>query len=110
MKLQLFHICSSLLMSLLLLCPERGLTFPLHPVIPGYEAALMEAWMEPVERMEMMEKGRRSTAEYKRKYEEREDDMEDGDTQRNEVLSSIAGGLQAFNRQKGGFGFRFGRK
>uniref|UniRef100_A0A8C1U2F3 Pyroglutamylated RFamide peptide n=2 Tax=Cyprinus carpio TaxID=7962 RepID=A0A8C1U2F3_CYPCA len=29
---------------------------------------------------------------------------------RNEALTSIAGGLQAFNRQKGGFGFRFGRK
>ncbi|XP_034150727.1 uncharacterized protein qrfp [Esox lucius] len=29
---------------------------------------------------------------------------------RNEALTSIAGGLQAFNREKGGFGFRFGRK
>ncbi|CAK6980862.1 uncharacterized protein LOC122969188 [Scomber scombrus] len=29
---------------------------------------------------------------------------------RNEALSSIAGGLQAVSREKGGFGFRFGRK
>lgn len=29
---------------------------------------------------------------------------------KNEALHSIAGGLQAFNREKGGFGFRFGRK
>uniref|UniRef100_A0A672MNE7 Pyroglutamylated RFamide peptide n=1 Tax=Sinocyclocheilus grahami TaxID=75366 RepID=A0A672MNE7_SINGR len=35
---------------------------------------------------------------------------EEGGEKRNEVLTSIAGGLQAFNRQKGGFGFRFGRK
>ncbi|XP_001338837.1 uncharacterized protein qrfp [Danio rerio] len=33
-----------------------------------------------------------------------------GGEKRNEALTSIAGGLQAFNRQKGGFGFRFGRK
>ncbi|RXN12270.1 pyroglutamylated RFamide peptide [Labeo rohita] len=35
---------------------------------------------------------------------------EEGGEKRNEALTSIAGGLQAFNRQKGGFGFRFGRK
>ncbi|XP_067282555.1 uncharacterized protein qrfp isoform X2 [Pseudorasbora parva] len=35
---------------------------------------------------------------------------EDGGEKRNEALTSIAGGLQAYNRQKGGFGFRFGRK
>ena len=29
---------------------------------------------------------------------------------RNKALTSIAGGLQAFSREKGGFGFRFGRK
>ncbi|XP_034456491.1 uncharacterized protein qrfp [Hippoglossus hippoglossus] len=29
---------------------------------------------------------------------------------RNEALTSIIGGLQAVNREKGGFGFRFGRK
>ncbi|XP_076609896.1 uncharacterized protein qrfp [Chaetodon auriga] len=29
---------------------------------------------------------------------------------RNEALTSIAGGLQAVSREKGGFGFRFGRK
>ncbi|KAL0165954.1 hypothetical protein M9458_037798, partial [Cirrhinus mrigala] len=34
---------------------------------------------------------------------------EEGGEKRNEALTSIAGGLQAFNRQKGGFGFRFGR-
>lgn len=34
---------------------------------------------------------------------------EDGG-KRNEALTSIAGGLQAVNREKGGFGFRFGRK
>lgn len=28
----------------------------------------------------------------------------------NEALTSIAGGLQAVSREKGGFGFRFGRK
>lgn len=118
MKLQSLYICSSLLMSLLLLCPEGGLTFPLHPVIPDYEAALIEAWMEPMEKMRVMETGRRSleplvkhpmeTSYYKRG--EDMEDMEEGDIQRNEVLSSIAGGLQAFNRQKGGFGFRFGKK
>ncbi|XP_034163478.1 uncharacterized protein qrfp [Pangasianodon hypophthalmus] len=118
MKFQPSHICSSLLMSLLLLCPEGGLTFPLHPIIPDYKAALIEAWMEPMEKMEMMEMGRRAlgplvkhpmeTVYYKRGEEE--EDMEEGGIQRNEVLSSIAGGLQAFNRQKGGFGFRFGRK
>lgn len=118
MKLQPFHTCSSLLMSLLLLCPEGGWTFPLHPNSPDYEAALIRAWMEPVEKMKVMEMGRRALGAlvkqpvemsyYKRGEEE--EDMEEGDTQRNEVLSSIAGGLQAFNRQKGGFGFRFGRK
>ncbi|XP_054462603.1 uncharacterized protein qrfp [Anoplopoma fimbria] len=34
---------------------------------------------------------------------------EDG-RKRNEALTSIAGGLQAVSREKGGFGFRFGRK
>ncbi|XP_036371970.1 LIM/homeobox protein Lhx2-like [Megalops cyprinoides] len=34
----------------------------------------------------------------------------EGGEKRNEALTSIAGGLQAFNRQKGGFGFRFGKK
>ncbi|KAF3706991.1 hypothetical protein EXN66_Car000163 [Channa argus] len=34
---------------------------------------------------------------------------EDGE-RRNEALTSIAGGLQAVGREKGGFGFRFGRK
>ncbi|XP_069566438.1 uncharacterized protein qrfp [Brachyistius frenatus] len=34
---------------------------------------------------------------------------EDG-WKRNEALTSIAGGLQAVSREKGGFGFRFGRK
>ncbi|XP_035475867.2 uncharacterized protein LOC118291640 [Scophthalmus maximus] len=34
---------------------------------------------------------------------------EDGG-KRNDALTSIAGGLQAVNREKGGFGFRFGRK
>lgn len=29
---------------------------------------------------------------------------------RNDALTSIAGGLQAVSREKGGFGFRFGRK
>ncbi|KAJ8367031.1 hypothetical protein AAFF_G00333680 [Aldrovandia affinis] len=29
---------------------------------------------------------------------------------RTEALTAIAGGFQAFNRQKGGFGFRFGKK
>uniref|UniRef100_A0A672YSR0 Pyroglutamylated RFamide peptide 2 n=1 Tax=Sphaeramia orbicularis TaxID=375764 RepID=A0A672YSR0_9TELE len=29
---------------------------------------------------------------------------------RNDALNSIAGGLQAVSREKGGFGFRFGRK
>ncbi|XP_076862379.1 uncharacterized protein qrfp [Brachyhypopomus gauderio] len=33
-----------------------------------------------------------------------------GGEKRNEALTSIAGGLQSFNRQKGGFGFRFGKK
>ncbi|KAK2834036.1 hypothetical protein Q7C36_014737 [Tachysurus vachellii] len=118
MKLQTFHICSSLLMSLPLLCPEGGLSFPLHPVLPDYEAALIEAWVKLMEKMEMMEAGRRALGPsvkhpmemtyYKRGEEE--EDMDEGAVQRNEVLSSIAGGLQAFNRQKGGFGFRFGRK
>ncbi|XP_040909647.1 uncharacterized protein LOC121192140 [Toxotes jaculatrix] len=36
-------------------------------------------------------------------------DGEDGG-KRNEALTSIAGGLQAVSREKGGFGFRFGRK
>ncbi|KAK2830873.1 hypothetical protein Q5P01_018804 [Channa striata] len=34
---------------------------------------------------------------------------EDGE-RRNDALTSIAGGLQAVGREKGGFGFRFGRK
>ncbi|XP_035537624.1 uncharacterized protein qrfp [Morone saxatilis] len=34
---------------------------------------------------------------------------EDGG-KRNEALTSFAGGLQAVSREKGGFGFRFGRK
>ncbi|XP_058264758.1 uncharacterized protein qrfp [Hemibagrus wyckioides] len=118
MSLQTFNICSSLLMSLLLLCPEGCLSFPLHPIIHDYEAALIEAWAKPMDKMEMMEVGRRALGPsvkhpmemtyYKRGEEE--EDMDPGDMQRNEVLSSIAGGLQAFNRQKGGFGFRFGRK
>lgn len=36
-------------------------------------------------------------------------DGEDGG-KRNEALTSIAGGLHAVSREKGGFGFRFGRK
>uniref|UniRef100_A0A3P8WT78 Uncharacterized protein n=1 Tax=Cynoglossus semilaevis TaxID=244447 RepID=A0A3P8WT78_CYNSE len=34
----------------------------------------------------------------------------DGGGRRSEALTSIIGGLQAVNREKGGFGFRFGRK
>lgn len=74
--------------------------------------------METMEKMKMTEMGARAlgrsveplmeTTYYKRGEEE--EDMEEDDIQRNEVLSSIAGGLQAFSRQKGGFGFRFGRK
>ncbi|KAI4900267.1 hypothetical protein NFI96_005043 [Prochilodus magdalenae] len=37
-------------------------------------------------------------------------DEGEGSEKRNEALMSIAGDLQAFNRQKGGFGFRFGKK
>ncbi|KAM6903776.1 uncharacterized protein qrfp [Lycodopsis pacificus] len=36
-------------------------------------------------------------------------EWEDGG-ERNEALTSIAGGLQAISREKGGTGFRFGRK
>ncbi|KAL7858765.1 hypothetical protein AOLI_G00188670 [Acnodon oligacanthus] len=43
-------------------------------------------------------------------YHQRGRDEAEGSEKRNEALMSIAGGLQAFNRQKGGFGFRFGRK
>ncbi|XP_068188700.1 uncharacterized protein qrfp [Antennarius striatus] len=39
----------------------------------------------------------------------REREVEEGG-KRNEALTSIAGGLQAVSREKGGFGFRFGRK
>ncbi|XP_063041085.1 uncharacterized protein qrfp [Engraulis encrasicolus] len=39
-----------------------------------------------------------------------QDAGEEEGERRNEALHSIAGGLQAFNREKGGFGFRFGRK
>ncbi|RVE67091.1 hypothetical protein OJAV_G00113800 [Oryzias javanicus] len=38
-----------------------------------------------------------------------EDEGEEG-WKRNDALTSIAGGLQAVSREKGGFGFRFGRK
>lgn len=38
-------------------------------------------------------------------YQEGEDGLK-----RNDALISIAGGLQAVSREKGGFGFRFGRK
>uniref|UniRef100_A0A3B3H518 Uncharacterized protein n=1 Tax=Oryzias latipes TaxID=8090 RepID=A0A3B3H518_ORYLA len=38
-----------------------------------------------------------------------EEEGEDG-WKRNDALTSIAGGLQAVSREKGGFGFRFGRK
>ncbi|TSK20283.1 H-2 class I histocompatibility antigen, L-D alpha chain [Bagarius yarrelli] len=55
MKVQMFHICSSLLTSLLLLCPEGSLSFPPHPFLPDYEAALIQAWVDRVEKMEMME-------------------------------------------------------
>lgn len=34
----------------------------------------------------------------------------ENDGKKNEALTSIAGGLQAVSREKGGFGFRFGRK
>lgn len=34
----------------------------------------------------------------------------EGEDGRNNALTSIAGGLQAVSREKGGFGFRFGRK
>ncbi|XP_072530127.1 uncharacterized protein qrfp [Salminus brasiliensis] len=43
-------------------------------------------------------------------YQQGGRDEGEGNEKRNEALMSIAGGLQAFNRQKGGFGFRFGRK
>ncbi|XP_039626094.1 uncharacterized protein LOC120539776 [Polypterus senegalus] len=39
---------------------------------------------------------------------DKEEDRED--RKRNQALISIAGGLQSYNRQKGGFGFRFGKK
>ncbi|XP_068431439.1 uncharacterized protein qrfp [Clinocottus analis] len=41
-------------------------------------------------------------------YQEGGDGEEGG--RRKEALTSIAGGLQAVSREKGGFGFRFGRK
>ncbi|XP_045565596.1 uncharacterized protein qrfp [Salmo salar] len=43
-------------------------------------------------------------------YQEGGEEEGEGGGKRNEALTSIAGGLQAFNREKGGFGFRFGRK
>ncbi|XP_042372214.1 uncharacterized protein LOC121966172 [Plectropomus leopardus] len=43
-----------------------------------------------------------------RSYQEDGDGEEGG--KRNEALTSIIGGLQAVSREKGGFGFRFGRK
>ncbi|MGH0114532.1 UNVERIFIED_CONTAM: hypothetical protein FKN15_020443 [Acipenser sinensis] len=51
-----------------------------------------------------------------RKTEEEEEkretwgEQEGEENERNQALTSIAGGLQSFNRQKGGFGFRFGKK
>lgn len=72
--------------------------------------------MEPMEKMELGQRALGHLVEhpmettYYKRGEEEEEDMDEDDMQRNEVLSSIAGGLQAFNRQKGGFGFRFGRK
>ncbi|XP_051811099.1 uncharacterized protein qrfp [Acanthochromis polyacanthus] len=41
---------------------------------------------------------------------QREEGDGENDWKRNEALTSIAGGLQAVSREKGGFGFRFGRK
>ncbi|KAM3597095.1 uncharacterized protein V6R79_025894 [Siganus canaliculatus] len=43
-----------------------------------------------------------------RNYQESREGDDGG--KRNEALTSIAGGLQAVSREKGGFGFRFGRK
>ncbi|XP_074542558.1 uncharacterized protein qrfp [Halichoeres trimaculatus] len=39
-----------------------------------------------------------------------QDGGEGDDGKRNQALTFIAGGLQAVSREKGGFGFRFGRK
>ncbi|XP_062861395.1 uncharacterized protein qrfp [Trichomycterus rosablanca] len=119
MNLQPSHICWSLLMPVLFLFPGGGLMFPRHPGISSWEAALLEAWMaEPLEKTELAELGRRALEPFVKHpmetmHYERGGGVEDvgeGDVKRNEALTSIAGGLQAFNRQKGGFGFRFGRK
>lgn len=113
------HICWCLLLPVLVLFPGGGMMFPRHSGISGWEAALLEAWMaEPPKLAELTELGRRALEPFikhpmETMHYERGGDAEDlgeGDVKRNEALTSIAGGLQAFNRQKGGFGFRFGRK
>lgn len=50
----------------------------------------------------------RGRSRHTRHYQERGPGEEGG--KRNEALTSIAGGLNAASREKGGFGFRFGRK
>lgn len=50
----------------------------------------------------------RGRSRHTRHYQERGQGEEGG--KRNEALTSIAGGLNAASREKGGFGFRFGRK
>lgn len=50
----------------------------------------------------------RGRSRHTRHYQEGGQGEEGG--KRNEALTSIAGGLNAASREKGGFGFRFGRK
>uniref|UniRef100_A0A3B1JDZ4 Pyroglutamylated RFamide peptide n=1 Tax=Astyanax mexicanus TaxID=7994 RepID=A0A3B1JDZ4_ASTMX len=165
MKLQLFHICSSLsglvLLSLVLLVlSPSGSSLPhqsaayLHALEdPDWEAALLQLQAliggapggaligelgpeELLARLQGVESqvgwapapsggvlrdlredlGRRPLGPFPQHpmetvhYQQGGGVEGEGSEKRNEALMSIAGGLQAFNRQKGGFGFRFGRK
>ncbi|XDV34349.1 hypothetical protein PO909_004516 [Leuciscus waleckii] len=129
MKFQVFHLSSTLqttvfFLLVLLVQPPRGLMLPHHPMVylptldnPEWVKAEL-GWgpRDMVKDQKREELGRRPMGTFPDNhivpvpYPQGGEVEEEGGEKRNEALTSIAGGLQAFNRQKGGFGFRFGRK
>uniref|UniRef100_A0A3B4ZJR9 Uncharacterized protein n=1 Tax=Stegastes partitus TaxID=144197 RepID=A0A3B4ZJR9_9TELE len=133
-----FHLGASLL-SLALLVPQTVTSLPLSPtaLLPTVDKPELQLALLDLQAALEQQRDNWSDLDQDSRPEEEEEELlraqrgdlvaqplspfpgghsleEGGDGEngwkRNEALTSIAGGLQAVSREKGGFGFRFGRK
>uniref|UniRef100_A0A3P8SMH2 Uncharacterized protein n=1 Tax=Amphiprion percula TaxID=161767 RepID=A0A3P8SMH2_AMPPE len=116
-----FHLGASLL-SLALLLPWTITSHPVSPTAllptvdrPELQSALLDLQAALEEQRDNWSEWDQDPRPEEEEEEallraQREEGDEENGWKRNEALTSIAGGLQAVSREKGGFGFRFGRK